>query len=116
MTRAGRFRNHPAVHEAASWLRFVGLRDRLRCPNCRAVGTWKPHGCWGAGDLEPRPRRWLCKWCGYFESARDGIQWCAPDQVAQVWKYHQDIEPPQRPTTPEAAIQRALGRTWPWKG
>lgn len=27
--------------------RYTGMRDRLRCPRCTAVGTWKMHGTWG---------------------------------------------------------------------
>ena len=46
--------------------RFFGMRDRLRCPRCRAIGTWKPHG----GFFERRDTyhvpRWLCKWCGLY--------------------------------------------------
>lgn len=38
------WRLNPVVHFFFEALRFVGLRDRLRCPKCSAVGTWKPHG------------------------------------------------------------------------
>lgn len=46
--------------------RVTGTRNRLRCPRCHAIGTWKPHG----GILEPLSNyhvpRWLCKWCGLY--------------------------------------------------
>ena len=38
-------------HRLASALVLVGMRDRLRCPACGAVGTWKPHG-----DPKVRPQ------------------------------------------------------------
>ena len=55
-----------AVHTFFDAMKWVGLRDRLRCPACKAIGTWKPHG--GILDREDtrRVRRWLCKWCGHY--------------------------------------------------
>ena len=57
-----------ALYDAS---RFVGLRNRLRCPCCKSVGTWKPHG--GRFDLSngrfengSAVKRWLCKWCGLY--------------------------------------------------
>jgi len=58
-----------ALYDAS---RFVGLRDRLRCPRCKSVGAWKPHG--GQFDLSNgrldedgrAVKRWLCKWCGLY--------------------------------------------------
>ena len=42
------------------------FRNRLRCPRCSAVGTWKPHGT--VFDRQDRRKvvRWLCKWCGLY--------------------------------------------------
>jgi allantoicase len=48
------------------FIRLIGMRDRLRCPKCAAVGTWKPHGGWLDGDDKRKVRRWMCKWCGYY--------------------------------------------------
>lgn len=53
-------------HRIYDLLRVVGIRDRLRCPRCRAVGTWKPHGGWLDGDDLRKVCRWMCKWCGYY--------------------------------------------------
>lgn len=55
-------------------LRFIGMRDRLRCPSCSKVGTWKPHGgildSYVSQGIRGGPRRdvrrWLCKWCGLY--------------------------------------------------
>ena len=57
------FRLH---HQAFDLSEIVGLRDRLRCPECRAVGTWKPHGGWLDRGSRESGRRWLCKWCGLY--------------------------------------------------
>jgi hypothetical protein len=61
------------VHDAfMAVLRATGMRDRLRCPRCRRVGTWKPHGGhFDAADVRSTAagapvRRWLCKWCGHY--------------------------------------------------
>jgi hypothetical protein len=52
-------------HQFWDLSRIFGVRDRLRCPACRAVGTWKPHGGWL--DDKPHIRRWMCKWCGHYD-------------------------------------------------
>lgn len=44
---------------------LIRMRDRLRCPKCRAVGTWKPHGGW-IDESKESGRRWICKWCGLY--------------------------------------------------
>lgn len=53
-----------------------GIRDRLRCPQCEKVGTYKPHCIIHHGeekreDLRPR---WMCKWCGYYYDYVSGKQ------------------------------------------
>lgn len=53
-------------HQLWDFSRLLGLRDRLRCPKCRAVGTWKPHGGWLDFEDERKVRRWVCKWCGLY--------------------------------------------------
>lgn len=57
---------NPFTHQIWDFSRIVGLRDRLRCPRCLAVGTWKPHGGWMDGADERKVRRWICKWCGLY--------------------------------------------------
>jgi hypothetical protein len=54
------------THQLWDFSRVIGLRDRLRCPYCDAVGTWKPHGGWLDVEDERKVRRWLCKWCGAY--------------------------------------------------
>lgn len=77
---------NPVLHELAGALRLVGLRDRLRCPECRKVGTFKPHGTlWDRryhGDR--RVRRWLCKWCGFY-TGPEGRLYAFPSQVTGAW-------------------------------
>ncbi len=70
-------------HTLYMLLRFIGMRDRLRCPDCGKVGTWKPHG--GLLDLDMSSgirggkrrhvKRWLCKWCGYYRGP-EGVDRC----------------------------------------
>jgi len=51
----------------------VGMRDRLRCPDCRKVGTYKPHGSL-ITERGGRPvARWLCKWCGFYRGPEKTI-------------------------------------------
>ncbi len=67
-----------AKHLFFDTLRLVGMRDRLRCPECKAVGTYKPHGgIWDTTD-ERRERRWMCKWCGHYEGP-EGISRARPN-------------------------------------
>lgn len=77
---------NPVLHELAGALRWVGLRDRLRCPECHKVGTWKPHGTlfdrWRDGDREVR--RWLCKWCGFYVGP-EGRLYAFPSRVTGAW-------------------------------
>ena len=47
------------------------IRNRCRCPKCKAVGTYKPHG-YLTGNSRESGRRWLCKWCGYYYGLIDG--------------------------------------------
>ncbi len=80
-----------------SWL--VGIRDRLRCPACGKVGTWKPHR---------QPRRWLCKWCGTYNDKEGRYGRCAPCKKKKVWM----LEPKRRGKTP---LERCR-RVDPWRG
>src|ERR1700676_1134802 len=77
-------------HQFFDSLMLIGMRDRLRCPECRAVGTWKPHGGWfesidnwrtgmrarvkTLGAQYATNRRWLCKYCGYNLSTTGQFQ------------------------------------------
>lgn len=99
---------HPVIHTVADWLRRVGLRDRYRCPECHAVGTFKPHG--GKFDTEDERHvpRWLCKWCGYYIGP-EGRMWCVIDSALHVWR------------EPEAVLDgwtpaRVMGKVNPWNG
>lgn len=73
---------NPIIHQLFDFLRVLGMRDRLRCPECGAVGTWKPHGGWLDRTDERRVRRWLCKWCGYYVGP-EGEKQAAPGP--EVW-------------------------------
>ena len=53
------------THQFYDLLKLVGMRDRLRCPECKSMGTWKPHGGWLENSKESG-RRWTCKWCGHY--------------------------------------------------
>lgn len=112
-----RLRNVPLLHEAWSSLRFVALRDRLRCPQCTAVGTWKPHGCWSAKRGGDRPvRRWMCKNCGRYEGP-EGVLTVFPCPVLGVWRlpYPEDPKAPEDPPpTPKRRLNAA--KVWPWVG
>lgn len=103
---------HPMVHAVADALRLVGLRDRYRCPRCRAVGTFKPHGGLFDRDDHRHVPRWLCKWCGYYLGP-EGRMFCVIDPVLNVWR-----EPEAVPfgMTPQEAVDERLGSTWPWRG
>jgi hypothetical protein len=116
LTRQERFRLLPLVHDlwfaATHW---TGIRDRMRCPSCKAVGTWKMHGSllerWIYKDLAVR--RWLCKWCGYYIGPKGRVV-AYPDRVSHAWALP---EPPElRQLTPAESLEERLGKTWPWGG
>lgn len=54
------------IHQLGDFSRLWGMRDRCRCPNCEAVGTFKAHGGW-LDSSRASGRRFLCKWCGYYK-------------------------------------------------
>ena len=93
------------------WHAIPFVRDRLRCPNCKAVGTWKPHG--GYFDrLDLRgAKRWLCKWCGYYRGP-EGDKWCAIHEHP-FWELKDDIGGAGR--TPKEIVESELGAN-PWNG
>ncbi len=91
--------------------RVVGARHRLRCPRCRAVGTWKPHGGWFERSHAYHVPRWLCKWCGlYF---RADLPNCIGEAHlgATVWEEGEGA-------TPMSHCRRAEGDGYydPWAG
>jgi hypothetical protein len=110
----------PPIHAVAYALRWVGLRGRLRCPLCKAVGTWKPHGTLTARwrDHDRPVRRWLCKWCGHYLGP-EGALHCFPDPARGCWVLPHPFDPdsPVVPcATPQDAVAERLGKTWPWRG
>lgn len=104
---------HPVLMEPVShFLLVTKLRDRLRCPECKAVGTWKPHGGWWDrfryGD---RPvRRWLCKSCGFYIGP-EGHLYCHVNLELNVWALP---DTPGEGDTPKNILKRA--KVWPWAG
>ena len=115
LTRRERWRLLPPVHEAWYALHWLGLRARLRCPECKAVGTWKPHGTIEARlrHEDIKVRRWLCKWCGYYNGPRGSTR-CYPDQESGVWALPDTGSGLGR--TPAEVIREHLSKTWPWRG
>lgn len=128
----------PIVHEFWGLTRIVHLRDRLRCPGCKAVGTFKPHGGtvdavvdWWAHRRGEMPteqyrnlrtvRRWLCKYCGRYEGPRSPLDGQEPQSgVSRAWPAETAwaIEGPEHdpdlwhlPTPFEQVHPR-----WPWRG
>lgn len=99
-------------HQLFDFLRLFGVRDRLRCPLCRAVGTWKPHGGWLDFEDERPVRRWLCKWCGVYYDA-DGTRFCEMEETC--WEY---VEQGKIMTnTPMLLLRASLERFIdPWRG
>ena len=104
---------NPVLHQLADCLRLIGLRDRLRCPKCKAVGTWKPHG--GRLTKEERAypvRRWMCKWCGYYVGPED-TNACAPNPEMGVWSDRRIVKDPK---TPAEIVAEHPAHPWPWRG
>ena len=94
---------------------FIGVRDRLRCPKCKAVGTWKPHGSyWFDGEDERGVARWLCKWCGHYIGP-EGVQRAVADPAVKAWQLVKDAGPDS--ATPQEIINESrIPKTWPWRG
>jgi len=114
------------------WLFLIvtRLRDRLRCPECKAVGTYKLHAP-GNG----RPWRWLCKWCGYYDGPEGRGLLCCPSPTFGCWIFRSQADG-FKGMTPEAALLISAGKErrkyrdenpdapipdihyspWPWRG
>lgn len=113
---------NPLLHEVIfAVTKWTGMRDRLRCPKCTAVGTFKPHGAlWKrvkSGDITLR--RWGCKTCGYWlakgtvDGVRyDGRTWAFPAAEDGVWRFPD----PQIPRTPTPFERLHEWKVWPWTG
>lgn len=114
-------------HQFFDFLALVGLRDRLRCPRCKTIGTWKPHGGWCDKFHDWRTdfcsslnifavyatnRRWLCKYCGYNVST-DGEHQCYPNRKTKMWARRDENSAP----TPQEVINLGYEfAVWPWRG
>ncbi len=107
---------NPVVHEVCCALRFIRLRDRLRCPRCGSVGTFKPHGDWWSQRHGDRPaRRWLCKWCGLYLGP-EGTRQAFCDYERKEWRLRDDT-PSEQHLTPRYAMRKTgIPRAWPWRG
>lgn len=100
-------------HQLADLSRIIGVRDRLRCPSCKAVGTWKPHGGWidvYLGD-NAGVRRWMCKWCGLTRYKEFGV-WAFPSQKRGVWLLQGDEDLTMDDLTPKQRVHPVC----PWRG
>lgn len=99
-------------------LQMTGMRSRLRCPHCRRVGTFKPHGSIFdrvQGDRRA-VRRWLCKWCGYYQGP-EGIRQAAINTREREWQLTEWGEIEYKATTPEVAFKEtSVGGSNPWGG
>lgn len=105
----------PFVHELCSALRVIGMRDRLRCPECRAVGTYKPHGGWldrVAGDKRA-VRRWMCKYCGLYYGP-EGRLTVFPNIEQKYWDLPTNATGANVGETPRVIMKRA--KLNPWAG
>ena len=100
------------LHQCCDLLRIVGLRSRLRCPNCHKIGTFKPHGAWLDFFDERGVRRWLCKWCGYYRGP-EGQMWARVSRNKKWWLL------PDDPDWEGGTTPRDIMLEWevdPWRG
>jgi hypothetical protein len=117
-----------AVHQLYDFSRLIGLRDRLRCPDCKAVGTYKPHGGWLDFEDKRKERRWLCKWCGGYSGPEAGL-WAVlpklPNMLEGCWTtatqdgtviepLRQHLQHYRQLTHPKGELDRWI--PWPWEG
>lgn len=115
-------------HEFLYALRIFGLRDRYRCPDCGAVGSWKPHGGFLDGIYDRRHgeyntrlvRRWVCKFCGHYEGP-EGTLRAHLDSKRPWWVLPEPYDPESvdetyEPTPQDAMLEYYGRRVWPWRG
>ena len=117
------------VHQLYDFSRLIGLRDRLRCPECKAVGTFKPHGGWLDFEDKRKERRWMCKWCGGYSGPEPGLLRVRPNLVEGCWTnsmqhgtvappiiYHADSYNRAGTTVGPELVRQPLWKPWPWEG
>lgn len=92
------------------------LRDRLRCPICLAVGTFKLHAPTKNARGGNVPWRWLCKFCGYYHDSNKTGMLCYPSASQKCWVFFTDDHPDELKQTPRDALSDTLGFVWPWRG
>ncbi len=100
-------------HQIADLSRIIGIRDRLRCPHCKAVGAWKPHGGWidvWLGD-NAGVRRWMCKWCG-LTRYKDSSHTAFPSAALGWWVLEGDHTLTDADLTPAQKCHPVN----PWRG
>lgn len=112
------------------WLFLIvtRLRDRLRCPNCKAVGTYKLHAP-GPGYPQGVPWRWLCKWCGWYRDEDKSGLLCYPSSSKKCWVFYLDkheenlivsefytMKPRPPAEVLEVYNELAYSNVWPWRG
>lgn len=102
------------IHQIFDFARFIGMRDRLRCPMCHAVGTWKPHGGWMDFADERKVRRWLCKWCGWYHGP-EGYAWAEISEVNGVWTLEDESQLDDIGYCRDTPKRRACNAN-PWRG
>jgi hypothetical protein len=108
-------RLNPIVHELASALRVIGMRDRLRCKRCKAVGTYKPHGGWidrCMGDARP-VRRWMCKYCGLYYGPEGQLE-VHRNLEMKYWDFEHQIKEGFLGERPRDILKRE--KVNPWAG
>ena len=111
-------------HFLLSLTNFVGMRDRLRCPRCKAVGTYKPHGGLLLDfDRNYRVARIMCKWCGYYRD-KNGVDQAYADKFLKHWTLRRFQKEPDWVlkwgtsylTTPQEIIENSGHNINPWEG
>ena len=126
---------HKVVHQLYDFSRLIGLRDRLRCPECKAVGTYKPHGGWldfkdkrqtyldRGVYVARKKRRWMCKWCGGYRGPEKDLRYALPNIDEGCWTHPEQtgvVTTPQRQhnNAYRELLSRDLQRwiPWPWEG
>lgn len=102
------------------------IRNRLKCPTCWRIGTYKPRGAVmrGRGALAGTiiRRRWLCKWCGLYVSDHpdEPKQTAFIDKTVGAWALMSE-NPPDVTTIGDDPLTpaRLMTETWkidPWGG
>ena len=95
---------------------LTGMRERMRCPACQAVGTYKLHPPCVGSRGQPRPFRWLCKWCGFYKGPEGKGRLCYPSRSERVWAFFDDALLDTSKETPQDVLRRELAWVWPWRG